>query len=94
MKLYKYLQNKSNETDLLLRSVSFDIVESSNDEIHEIIKNDSRSDDVYKLLNELNSLLKRNYRGTKYKFDICIESTNNIQKLNIADKDKQMIKRR
>lgn len=95
MKLYKYLNKISKETDTILRSVSFDIVESSKDnEIHEIVKDDPRFNTVYILLNELNSLLKRNYRGTKYKFDLCFETSSNIQKMNITDKDKQMIKKR
>ena len=96
MKFYKYLSEISkNEEDSILRSISFDIVESSDEhKLEETISNDPRAQDIVSLLEELNILLKRSYKGSKYKFGLCLKSTNNIQKIKIDDKIKKNIKKR
>lgn len=94
MKFYNFLLNKSNTTETLMRSVVFDVIESADDQITKQISEDSRSTDMLNLLNELNALLKREYKGKKYRFDFCLESNNGLDKIKLTDIQKQKIKKR
>ena len=90
MRLYEFMKMSSGDGDIAkFRSLTFKLVKESTNYSLELL-DEHRRLDVVNLLEELNSELKKKYKGD-YKFDLCIDEGSTVDVLKLRKKQAKQL---